>query len=65
MCEALSKSALTALAGEALEDIGKNVDTVTKRYLFLFAKSSRQLCNIDSVVFVRIQSVDDHGNLSR
>lgn len=52
MCEALSKSAQAALAGEALEDIGKNVDTVTKRYLFLFAKSSRQLCNIDSVVFV-------------
>ena len=50
--EALSEPAMVALGDEALEDIGKNVDTVTKRYLFLFAQSSRQLCDIDSVVFV-------------
>ena len=51
-CEALIEPAMAALGDEALEDIGKNVDTVTKRYLFLFAQSSRQLCDIDSVVFV-------------
>ena len=50
--EAVSEPALAALGDEALEDIGKNVDTVRKRYLFLFAQSSRQLCDIDSVVFV-------------